>query len=307
MQRITGHPGEINGISVVLRGGIRGTLDRTDRAADRLEAFKNDRQAMIASGLGGIAFQVEKNKQDAVRAAELVGNIFTTAFIIMGLFSIAAGVLLIFMIFVMLAAERRQEMGIARAVGASRANLVQSFVAEGLVYDLVAGFAGIALGLAAAFVLVIGGVRLVGGETFSCLQPYVALRTLVVSFSLGGVLTFVTVALSSVRISQLNIVGCHPGHGRARAHGAEQRVDHAGAGSSPGFRRWSLFPRSASTSSCGRDSSIPWAWIIGPFGIVAGGALHLARRGASTPTFWITLGVFAPADRRRVNRPFVRA
>ena len=42
---------------------------------------------------------------------------FVTIFLIFGLFSIAAGVLLIFLIFVMLAAERRSEMGMARAVG----------------------------------------------------------------------------------------------------------------------------------------------------------------------------------------------
>ena len=40
-------------------------------------------------------------------------SLFTT----FGTFSIAAGILLIFLIFVMLAAERRGELGIARAVG----------------------------------------------------------------------------------------------------------------------------------------------------------------------------------------------
>ena len=43
-------------------------------------------------------------------------SLFTT----FGTFSIAAGILLIFLIFVMLAAERRGELGIARAVGTRR-------------------------------------------------------------------------------------------------------------------------------------------------------------------------------------------
>jgi putative ABC transport system permease protein len=46
----------------------------------------------------------------------------------------AAGVMLIFMIFVMLAAERRAEMGMARAVGAQRGHIVRSFLAEGMAY-----------------------------------------------------------------------------------------------------------------------------------------------------------------------------
>jgi FtsX-like permease family len=44
-----------------------------------------------------------------------------------GSFSIAAGILLLFLIFVMLAAERRGELGIARAVGTRRRHLVQIF------------------------------------------------------------------------------------------------------------------------------------------------------------------------------------
>jgi hypothetical protein len=42
---------------------------------------------------------------------------FLTFFMLFGTFSIAAGILLIFLIFMMLAAERRSEMGMARAVG----------------------------------------------------------------------------------------------------------------------------------------------------------------------------------------------
>ena len=55
-----------------------------------------------------------------------------------GTFSVVAGVLLIFLIFVMLAAERKTEMGVSRAVGTQRTNLVQMFLFEGVAYDLAA-------------------------------------------------------------------------------------------------------------------------------------------------------------------------
>ncbi len=61
-----------------------------------------------------------------------------------GLFSIAAGILLIVLIFAMLAAERRAEMGMARAVGTQRRQLIQQFVAEGTGYALLAGLVGAA-------------------------------------------------------------------------------------------------------------------------------------------------------------------
>ena len=69
-------------------------------------------------------------------------SFFTT----FGTFSIAAGILLIFLIFVMLAAERRSELGIARAIGTRRGHLVEMFLFEGVAYDLVAAAVGALLG-----------------------------------------------------------------------------------------------------------------------------------------------------------------
>ena len=59
-------------------------------------------------------------KVDALDDARDIGSEFSTVFLVFGQFSVAAGILLIFLIFVMLAAERKRELGIARAVGAQR-------------------------------------------------------------------------------------------------------------------------------------------------------------------------------------------
>ena len=78
-------------------------------------------------------------------------SLFTT----FGTFSIAAGILLIFLIFVMLAAERRGELGIARAVGTRRGHLVQMFTFEGAAYDVIAAAVGALLGAAIAYGMVL--------------------------------------------------------------------------------------------------------------------------------------------------------
>ena len=72
-----------------------------------------------------------------------------------GSFSIAAGILLIFLIFVMLAAERRGELGIARAIGTRRGHLVQMFTFEGAAYDLIAAAVGAILGAIVAYGMVL--------------------------------------------------------------------------------------------------------------------------------------------------------
>src|SRR6185312_8759461 len=92
----------------------------------------------------------------ALKAADEAGSAFMAFFTTFGSFSIAAGILLIFLIFVMLAAERRSELGIARAVGTRRGHLVQLFLYEGVAYDLLAAVVGVGLGAAVAYGMVLG-------------------------------------------------------------------------------------------------------------------------------------------------------
>ena len=94
------------------------------------------------------------SKQDAIDDADQAGTAFMAFFTTFGSFSIAAGILLIFLIFVMLAAERRGELGIARAIGTRRGHLVQLFLFEGAAYDLVAALVGAALGAVVAYAMV---------------------------------------------------------------------------------------------------------------------------------------------------------
>jgi putative ABC transport system permease protein len=144
-------------------------------------------------------------KRDALELADQEGSGFMALFTTFGTFSIVAGILLIFLIFVMLSAERRGEMGIARAIGTRRGHLVQMFVYEGLAYDVLAAAVGALLGVAAAFAMVAvmaGALSEFGVE----IQRQVRWTSLLVSYSLGVLLTLAVVAFSSWRVSRLNIV-----------------------------------------------------------------------------------------------------
>ncbi|HLF72195.1 MAG TPA: FtsX-like permease family protein, partial [Dehalococcoidia bacterium] len=148
---------------------------------------------------------VNDTKRIGVDLAETAGNLFATIFIAFGLFSIGAGVLLIFMIFVMLAAERKPEMGMARAVGTKRFDLVQTFLSEGMTYNVLAAAVGTGLGVVVAF-----GMTQVMAAIFRqfdiSITTHVTLKSLLISYSLGVVLTFLTVTFSSWRVSYINIV-----------------------------------------------------------------------------------------------------
>jgi len=193
-QRLFDREGELDFIGISNRGGVRDGMALSDTVAQKVEA-----------ALTNPNLSVEKMKQDSVQMAELLGNVMSTMFLVMGLFSIAAGILLIFMIFVMLAAERKPEMGMARAVGSKRSQLVQSFLSEGMAYNLGAALVGAGLG-----VLVAIGMARVMASLFAqmdiSITPYVTPRSLIISYCLGVVVTFVTVVISSWRVSRLNIV-----------------------------------------------------------------------------------------------------
>ena len=156
------------------------------------------------------------SKNTVVAAAGIGGRVFTTVFTIFGVFSIFAGVLLIFLIFVMLAAERRSEMGMARAIGMQRGHLVQMFVSEGMIYDLVAAALGIVLGLAISYAMIgfLGSIfntaaQKISSELSGSLFTFrfnVAPTSVVIAYALGVLLTFAVVTFSSWRVSRLNIV-----------------------------------------------------------------------------------------------------
>jgi len=193
VQKLFNRPGEADFIAVANRGGVRGGNQVADSVKAKLE-----------EALKGTPYSVDALKSEGVKSAELAGNILMTFFLVLGLFSIGAGILLTVMIFVMLAAERKTEMGISRAVGMKRRHLVESFVSEGMGYNILSALVGVTLGVVVA-TLIAGAMTILLGQ-FVSIQSKITLRSLVMSYSLGVSLTFLTVLFSSWRVSNLNIV-----------------------------------------------------------------------------------------------------
>ena len=158
-----------------------------------------------AAGLNLTTFQ--SYMSDAVTFALQGGVAITGALLAVSFFSICVGVLLIFLIFVMLAAERRAEMGMSRAVGLKRRHLTQMFLFEGTAYTLAASLIGVVLGVAVGF-LMTGVLSTIFSNFYPgfALQYHVEWTSLVIAACLGILLTFVVVSFSAYRVSRLNIV-----------------------------------------------------------------------------------------------------
>ncbi|MDQ3979109.1 MAG: FtsX-like permease family protein, partial [Actinomycetota bacterium] len=107
----------------------------------------------LAGSLPGV--NVVDAKQDLLDRADANAEEFVQLFAGIGAFSVIAGILLLVNIFVMLADERKPELGMLRAVGLRRNHLVRAFGAEGGVYSFLAGLAGALVGIGVGRVVVV--------------------------------------------------------------------------------------------------------------------------------------------------------
>jgi putative ABC transport system permease protein len=196
LQRLTGDDGKVNEILVThgepaVEGG-----EHTSKTLDKI------RPVLSVNSL-----EADPVKKDAIEAADTRGEIFSTLFVLFGQFSVAAGMLLIFLIFVMLAAERKRELGVARAVGMQRSHLISTFVFEGALYALAASTIGSVAGVGVGWIMVrLLGKEFAGGEGDLRIAFASGPENVVLAFCMGMVLTFAVVLISSWRVSRLNVV-----------------------------------------------------------------------------------------------------
>jgi putative ABC transport system permease protein len=197
-------PGGINVIKVSNAGGVEDGAGRTEEVTAALAAIVQE-EGWTDEGVG---MRVLPVKADGLRRAGEVSEDVTQSFLIMTSFAIAAGMLLIVNLFVMVAEERKAEMGVSRAVGMTRRQLMQTFLFEGAAYAAGAAAIGAVLGLVLGYVMVyafgqIFPVSFTEGVRFAfAYEP----GSVLLAFLAGVLLTYVAVVGAAWRVSRVNIV-----------------------------------------------------------------------------------------------------
>ena len=159
---------------------------------------------------GGLTTVVSEAKKETLDSATETSNQMGSLFLFIGSFSIIAGILLLVNVFVMLAEERKSQLGMLRAVGLTRRRLVGEFAIEGAVYTFIAGGLGLVVGVVVGRG-VVGIAEAIINQWNSASQQLdlsfrVSTTSLVNGFAAGFVIAFLTVLLTSVRLSRLNII-----------------------------------------------------------------------------------------------------
>ena len=187
-------PRQLIGLS--LRGGVYDGVDLTEPVTEELTTLLAD--------IPGV--EVDPVKRDVLDQAEEQGDSFRELFIAIGSFAVMAGILLLVNIFVMLAEERKSELGMLRAVGLKRRDLVRIFVIEGFLYAVAAAILGALLGIGVGRVIIVvtsGIFASFGDLTLTFSAPA---NSIITGGLIGFVISMATIVLTSFRSSRLNII-----------------------------------------------------------------------------------------------------
>jgi putative ABC transport system permease protein len=182
-------------------GGVESGVARTDAVTKAI------RVAMAGAGANAL---VETPKREVLDAARVTGDSLGALFLMIGSFSIIAGALLLVNIFVMLADERKSQLGMLRAVGMKRTELVGSLTLEGSTYAVAAIVPGTLLGLGVGWTVAQVAAQIF--RNFSASGDGLTIRFAVTSTSLvnaaamGLIIGIATILVTSIRISRFNVI-----------------------------------------------------------------------------------------------------
>lgn len=182
---------------ISLDGAVFDTRDLSDGVGTDL------REAV--AGMAGV--QIDAPKATMLDYAESQGAGLTQIFTMIGSFSVMAGILLLINLFVMLAEERKTELGMLRAVGFTRRRLTRAFAIEASLYAVVAAAAGAAAGIGIGWLVAvmagpIFGTAGQGGAPPLVIEPV----SLAIGAGTGLLISLVTIWATSLRIARLNII-----------------------------------------------------------------------------------------------------
>src|SRR5438876_2515235 len=186
----------INQMRISNIGGVADGLGVADNVTTNLR---------LSIAIHLLDLRVHSVKADGIAQAVQIGRDATELFLVMGAFGILAGILLIVNIFVMLAEERKPELGIARALGFLRKDLLATFALEGTFYAVVAAALGSLAGVGLGYVMVYFFDKLVPHGQVPVTFHFDP-SSVLTAFVAGTALTWATILVASWRVSRLNIV-----------------------------------------------------------------------------------------------------
>ena len=156
--------------------------------------------------LGSSSLQVHRVKRQTVEQTEGAGAAFSALFLIFGSFVMLAGILLVINIFVMMADDRRTELGILRAIGLQRGDLRWLLGLEGSGLALLASSLGSLLGLGLARLMMWGMDQALATNFGGSFAFGWSWSSLIAGFVAGVLVTQITLSLTALVVGRRNVI-----------------------------------------------------------------------------------------------------
>ena len=256
-------------VSMVLVSNRGGVIDGA--------AVSDEVKAALEAQLGEVPANIATLKADLLKNADESGAQLMQLFTMLGGFAVLAGILLLVNIFVMLADERRSELGMLRAVGLRRSSLVGAFATEGWCYAIVSSIAGTFVGLALGRIVMGFAARIFesGDEEFRLpLRFAFEWSSVGRGMAIGFTIAIVTVVLTSLQISRVNIIRAIRDITEPVRHKPRTRARIFG---------WVLVLGGGAATAGGFASAQAVGVLLGPPMLVVGAAIVLAHGFARGP------------------------
>ncbi len=193
-----------------VRRQLLGLASRLPNTGERRVVFGQLRALTVLSVL--------EVKQEGLDQADGYGGVVTTVFLVLGIFSLGAAILLIHLIFALLATDRAAELATLRSLGLARRQIMAIFLAEGLLYALLGAALGTLAGVFATRLTVRSLAAALAGFGYQ-LTPRIEPRSIVVAFLGGTLLTFLAMCVSAWRVSHTEIIAATRGEEQAEGRG----------------------------------------------------------------------------------------
>jgi putative ABC transport system permease protein len=139
-------------------------------------------------------FQV-KTQQDLVAGANRVSHVLRWMLVVVALVSLTTGALAIASLMMATVGERRYEIGIRRAVGARRGEILVQFLAEALLLAIAGGALGI--------VIAVGAAGVIGSIVSDLPTPVVSVTAVLIAAAVAIVVGLVSGAFAAFRAADL--------------------------------------------------------------------------------------------------------
>jgi putative ABC transport system permease protein len=241
-------------------GGVESGASRTTAAV-----------AAINQRLSGLSARAEPVKRDLLDRADKTGRSLSQLYFTIGMFAVAAGILLLVNVFVMLADERRSELGVLRAVGMRRRTLVGALATEGWLYAVPASGLGAVVGIGVGWLIAWRASKILGsGREVNALHLTFTFQasTVLTGFAVGFAIALATILFSSLRIARFNVIqAIRDIHAPVRRR-PRRRAAWGGL---------ALLLLGVGATIVGATGPDPYTLMLGPMLVAAGAAPELAR------------------------------